>query len=71
MSYAELIQVSEKLPKEKKSELIDFARFLLQQTQHDQTDRKTLAESSLAQWINDPLSVKDFEPLSREEANAC
>ena len=70
MGYAELIQTLEQLPAEKQSEVLDFARFLVQRTQRDQIEPKTLAESSFAQWINHPLGVQDFQPLSREAANA-
>ncbi len=70
MSHAELIQTLEQLPKEKQAEVLDFAKFLVQRTRHDRIEPKPLAESSLAQWINAPLGVKDFQPLSREDANA-
>lgn len=70
MSYAELIQTLEQLPTAKQAEVLDFAKFLVQRTQLDPIEPKTLAESSLAQWINAPLGVKDFQPLSREDANA-
>ena len=71
MSHAELIQTLEQLPKEKQAEVLDFAKFLVQRTRHDAIEPKRLAESSLAQWINEPLGVKDFQPLSRDDANAC
>ena len=70
MSHAELIETFEQLPKEKQAEVLDFAKFLVQRIQADQIEPKTLADSSLAQWINNPLSIKGFQPLSREEANA-
>lgn len=70
MSHAELIQTLEHLPKEKQAEVLDFAMFLVQRTRHEQIGPRPLAESSLAQWINQPLGVKDFHPLSREDANA-
>lgn len=70
MIHAELIETLEQLPTAKQAEVLDFARFLVQRMQLDQTEPKTLAESSLAQWISDPLGVKDFQPLSREDANA-
>lgn len=31
---------------------------------------KTLADSTIAELIRNPLQVNDFTPLSREEANA-
>jgi len=70
MIHAELIETLEQLPTAKQAEVLDFAKFLVQRTQLDQTEPKTLAESSLAQWISDPLGVKGFQPLSREDANA-
>lgn len=69
MGYAELIQTLKHLPEHKQAEVLDFAKFLLQQASRDEAKTKTLAESSLAQWINHPLGVSDFQPLSREEAN--
>jgi hypothetical protein len=70
MLNAELIETLEQLPTAKQEEVLDFAKFLVQRTQLDQTEPKPLAESSLAQWISDPLGVKDFQPLSRGDANA-
>lgn len=70
MIKAELIATLEQLPTAQQAEVLDFAKFLVQRMQLDQTKPKTLAESSLAQWISDPLGVKDFQPLSREDANA-
>ena len=70
MIQAELIETLEQLPTAKQAEVLDFAKFLVQRIQSDQVQPKTLAESSLAQWINHPLGVKDFHPLSREETNA-
>ncbi len=69
MGYAELIQTLEKLPEHKQAEVLDFAKFLVQQTSCEEAKPKTLAESSLAHWINHPLGVSDFQPLSRKEAN--
>ena len=70
MSHAELIETFEQLPKEKQAEVLDFAKFLAQRAKPDQIEPKTLADSALAQWINNPLRIKGFQPLSREEANA-
>lgn len=70
MGHAELIQALEQLPEDKQAEVLDFAKFLAQRVQHEQSEQKTLAESSLARWINDPLGVENFQPMSREEANA-
>ncbi|MEA3638775.1 MAG: DUF2281 domain-containing protein [Lamprobacter sp.] len=70
MIHAELIETLEQLPQEKQAEVLDFARFLAQRRQHDEYEPKPLAECSFAQWINTPLVVNDFQPLSREDANA-
>lgn len=70
MGYAELILTLEQLPEAKQAEVLDFARFLAQQSQRESAKPKTLGESSLAQWINNPIGVANFTPLSREEANA-
>ena len=70
MGYAELIQTLEQLPEEKQIEVLDFAKFLAQRNQQSMIEPKTLAETALAKWINNPLCVKDFQTLSREEANA-
>lgn len=70
MSHAELLRTLEQLPTAAQAEVLDFARFLVQRSQADQDEPRSLAESSMAQWINNPLRVKAFQPLSREDANA-
>lgn len=70
MGYAELIHTLEQLPEDKQAEVLDFAKFLAQKHQKEEIKPKTLAESSLAELMRNPLSVPDFKPLSREEANA-
>jgi len=70
MIHADLIETLEQLPQEKQAEVLDFARFLAQRRQHDDNEPKSLAECSFANWINNPLVVNDFQPLSREDANA-
>lgn len=70
MSYAALIEILENLPEEKQAAVLDFAKFLAEKAKKEEPQPKTLAESSLAYWMNNPLEVTDFQPLSREEANA-
>lgn len=70
MGYAELILTLEQLPEDKQAEVLDFARFLVQQLKKEEPEPKALGESSLGEFIRNPLSVPDFKPLSREEANA-
>ena len=70
MGYAELIQALQQLPDEKQAEVLDFARFLAQQVQREETKPRTLAESNLGELMRNPFRIPDFKPLSREEANA-
>lgn len=70
MSFAELIEHLQALPQAKQAEVFDFVEFLAARSREETTPGKTLAESSLAQWINNPLRVDRFTPLSRDEANA-
>ncbi|MCK9397115.1 MAG: DUF2281 domain-containing protein [Methylobacter sp.] len=70
MSYAELIEKLQTLPEAKQAEVFDFVEFLANRNQIERGQQKTLAESSLASVITNPLVVTDFIPLSREEANA-
>ena len=70
MKQAELVETLNQLPANKQDEVLDFARFLVQQAHQTDAVAKTLADSALAQWINQPLGVPAFQPLSREDANA-
>jgi len=70
MSYAELLERLQSLPEAKQAEVFDFVEFLANRNQVERSQEKTLAESSLASLITNPLLVADFTPLSREEANA-
>ena len=70
MGYAELIHNLEQLPEDKQAEVFDFAEFLVRRVQKQEAKPKTLAESSMARWIREPVGVAGFTPLSREEANA-
>lgn len=70
MGYAELIEKLQSLPADKQFEVIDFVEFLASRTK-----RATLAEgdkskSALSELRARPLTVRDFSPMSREEANA-
>ncbi len=64
------MEAARSLPEPLVAEVLDFAQFLLQQAQRQGEWPRTLAESALAEFIRNPLSVDDFKPLSREEANA-
>ena len=70
MSYAELIERLQTLPEAKQAEVFDFVEFLANRNQLEHDQQKTLAESSLASMMKNPLLVADFTLLSREEANA-
>jgi len=70
MSYAELIEKLQALPESKQTEVFDFVEFLANRNQVEREQQKTLAVSSLASMMKNPLVVADFTPLSREEANA-
>lgn len=70
MGYAELILTLEQLPEAKQAEVLDFAKFLAQQAKNEASKPRTLAESSLGELMRNPLSIPNFKPLSREEANA-
>jgi hypothetical protein len=70
MSYAELIERLQTLPEAKQTEVFDFVEFLANRNQPERHREQTLAESSLAEMVNNPLIVSGFTPLSRDEANA-
>ena len=71
MSYAELIEKRLlTLPEAKQAEVFDFVEFLAARNQAECNKESTLAESSLADMIINPLRVAGFTPLSRDEANA-
>jgi len=70
MGYAELIQTLEQFPEDKQAEVLELAKCLAHRVKRKQSAQETLAEASLARWINNPLGVENFQPLSREEANA-
>jgi hypothetical protein len=71
MSYADLIgKRLQTLPETKQAEVFDFVEFLATRNQVEPDDKRTLANSSLADMMKSPLIVPGFIPLSREEANA-
>jgi predicted cobalt transporter CbtA len=73
MSYAELIQRLQALPLAQQAEVFDFVEFLASRqatTAPAAAPAATVAQSPLAEWLNHPLQVPGFTPLSREEANA-
>lgn len=70
MGYAELIERLQSLPASKQAEVFDFVEFLAHRNQTESAPDQTLGQSSLAEWVKNPLPVSGFEPLSRDEANA-
>ena len=70
MGYADLISRLQVLPEAKQAEVFDFVEFLVQRNQAEPQAIKTLADSSLAVLIKNPVRVSQFTPMTREEANA-
>lgn len=70
MGYADLISRLQVLPEAKQAEVFDFVEFLVQRNQAEQEDSKTLADSSLAAMMKNPMRVSQFTPMTRDEANA-
>lgn len=72
MSYAELIKRLQALPAAQQAEVFDFVDFLASRQAAAQTVAApvtTLRQSPLAAWLDKPMVVPGFKPLSREEAN--
>lgn len=71
MSYAELIQRLQALPAAQQAEVFDFVEFLAsrQAAQAAAAPPATLSQSRLAAWLDKPIVVPGFTPLSRDEAN--
>jgi len=71
MGYAELIEKKLlTLPEAKQAEVYDFVDFLATRIQAERREEHSLANSSLAGMMKNPLQVTGFIPLSRDEANA-
>ena len=70
MGYADLISRLQVLPEAKQAEVFDFVEFLVQRNQVEQQAIATLADSSLAAMMKNPIRVSHFTPLTRDEANA-
>lgn len=71
MGYAELIEKKLlTLPEAQQAEVFDFVEFLAARNQTERSEEHTLANSSLAAMMKNPLRVTGFTPLSRDEANA-
>ena len=72
MSPAELIRRLQSLPAAQQAEVVDFIEFLASRqaaVQRAASGPTTLSQTPLAAWLDKPLVVPGFTPLSREEAN--
>ena len=72
MSHAELIRRLQALPAAQQAEVVEFVEFLASRqaaAQRAEAAPTTLSQSPLAAWLDKPLVVPGFTPLSREEAN--
>jgi Protein of unknown function (DUF2281) len=69
MGYAELISRLQVLPEAKQAEVFDFVEFLVGRNKLSPKPIVTLAHSSLAGLMRNPLKVSDITPMSRDEAN--
>lgn len=71
MSHAELIRRLQSLPAAQQAEVYDFVEFLAsrQAAAGAAEAPSTLSQSPLAAWLEKPLAVPGFTPLSREQAN--
>lgn len=72
MSHAELIRRLEALPAAQQAEVYDFVEFLASRQASASTaapQAATLGQSRLAAWLDKPMVVPGFKPLTREEAN--
>ena len=68
MSHADLIRRLQTLPSAQQAEVVDFVEFLA--SRHAAALRAagapaTLSQSPLAAWLDKPLVVPGFTPLSR------
>lgn len=64
MDYVTFLEKLQSLPKDKQAAVFDFVDFL-----SSRYPGKTLAESPLAVFIQNPFFVDDITPMSRQEAN--
>lgn len=69
MGYAELIEKLQSLPADKQFEVIDFVEFLASRTKRESLIEGDKTKSALSELRARPLTVRDFSPMSREEAN--
>jgi hypothetical protein len=69
MGYVELIEKLQSLPTDKQFEVIDFVEFLASRTKQATMVEGNKSKSALSELRARPLTVRDFSPMSREEAN--
>ncbi len=75
MSYAELIERLQSLPAAQQAEVFDFVEFLASRQVAAQAATAPPEQTSVAgqrrlpMWLDKPIKVPGFTPLSRDEAN--
>ena len=62
MGYADLISRLQVLPEAKQAEVFDFVEFLVQRNHAEQQAIQTLADSSLAVLMKNPIRMSQFTP---------
>lgn len=69
MGYADLIRTLQALPQDKQAEVFDFVEFLAtrSRTEAPAVDKVR----PITAFFSQPFRVESFQPLSRDEANAC
>lgn len=70
MGYSELIEKLQNLPTDKQFEVFDFVEFLASRTTQNALIQIEKSKSALTQLRNQPLTVSNFSPMRRDEANA-
>lgn len=72
MSHVELIQRLQALPEAQQAQVYDFVEFLASRHASAPTttaQATTLGQSRFGVWLDKPMVVPGFKPMSREEAN--
>lgn len=69
MGFAEIIEKLQNLPEDKQAEVLDFVEFLAAR-QHREPLPAAVRGGALAELRAHPFQLKNFRPMSREEANA-
>jgi hypothetical protein len=70
MGYSELIEKLQNLPTDKQFEVFDFVEFLASRATQNALIQSEKSKSALTQLRKQPLTVSNFSPMRRDEANA-